>query len=62
MKPDFRVVDLAKNLSNRTAKNVRHLALEIPWHERLEALSKVLTCYGGSERIIVFTSTKADAN
>ena len=62
MKQDFRVVDLAKNLSNRTAQNVKHLAIDVPYHDRLEALSKVLTCYGGTERIIVFTSTKADAN
>lgn len=62
MKPDFRVVDLAQDLSNKTAKNVKHLAMECPWHERIEALGKVITCYGGTGKIIVFTSTKADAN
>lgn len=62
MKPNFRVVDLAQDLTNRTAKNIQHLAIECRWHERLDALSKVLNCYGGTGRILVFTSTKADAN
>lgn len=62
MKPNYKVVDLAKDLSNKTARNVRHLAIECPWHERLDALTKVLNCYGGTGRIICFSSTKADAN
>lgn len=62
MKPDFKVVDLCKDLSNKTAKNVRHIAIESPWHDRLDALTKVLNCYGGTGRVIVFSSTKADAN
>jgi ATP-dependent RNA helicase DeaD len=41
MKPDFRVVDLAQDLSNKTAKNVKHLAIDCPFHTRLDALSKV---------------------
>jgi ATP-dependent RNA helicase DDX21 len=49
-------------LSNKTAKNVKHLAVYSSWHDRLDALSKILTCYGGNGKIIVFTSTKADAN
>jgi superfamily II DNA/RNA helicase len=62
MKSDFRVIDLAVDLHNKTAKNVRHLAIDCPFHERLSALSKVLNYYGGTGRIIVFTSTKNDAN
>lgn len=61
MKPNFRVVDLAQDLSNKTAKNVKHLAIECPWNERLDALGRIISCYGGG-RTIVFTSTKADAN
>ena len=72
MKPDFKVVDLCKDLSNKTAKNVRHIAIESPYHDRLDALTKVrkyfiimtisVNCYGGTGRVIVFSSTKADAN
>jgi len=62
MRPDFRVVDLAQDLTNKTNRNVAHLAIDCPFHQRLDALSKVLSCYGGTGRIIVFTSTKADAN
>lgn len=62
MKPDFRVVDLAQDLSNKTAKNVKHLAMACPWHDRIEALGKIITCYGAGIKIIVFTSTRNDAN
>ena len=41
MKPNFRVVDLAQDLSNKTAKNVKHLAIECHWHDRLTVLAKV---------------------
>ena len=41
MKPDFAVVDLAQNLENKTARNIRHLAIECNYHDRLDALSKV---------------------
>jgi len=62
MKPDFRVVDLAQDLSNKTAKNVKHLAMECPWEDRIDALGKIITVYGGNGKIIVFTSTRNDAN
>lgn len=62
MKPDFRAVDLAQDLSNKTAKNVKHLAMECAWPDRIEALGKIITVYGKGGKIIVFTSTKADAN
>lgn len=41
MKEDFAVVDLAQNLANKTARNIRHLAIDCPAHERLDALAKV---------------------
>ena len=62
MSQDFRVIDLCENLTNKTAKNIRHLAVECPWHNRLEALSKLLNTYGGNGKILVFCSTKADCN
>lgn len=62
MKPDFRVVDLAQDLSNKTAKNVKHLAMECERDDRIDALSKIINVYGGVGKIIVFTQTKADAN
>ena len=41
MKPDFAMVDLAKNLENKTAKNIRHLAVECHSNDRLDALAKL---------------------
>jgi len=62
MKKDFQIVDLAQDLKNKTAKEVQHLLIECPFHNRLDALADVLICYGGGAKAIVFTSTKADAN
>lgn len=62
MKPTFKVVDLAMDLSNKTAKNIKHLAVECPWHDRLETLERIIACYAGTGKVLVFTSTKADAN
>ena len=41
MKQDFQVVDLAQDLTRRTARSIAHLAIDCPFPERLEALSKV---------------------
>ena len=41
MRQDFRVIDLAQDLTRRTAKHINHLAIDCPFPERLDALSKV---------------------
>lgn len=41
MKEDFQVVDLAQDLSHRTARGIQHYAIECDFSDRLEALSKV---------------------
>ena len=41
MDPDFQVVDLAMDLENKTAKNVKHLAIECPYFKQMESLVKV---------------------
>ena len=40
MEQNFRVVDLAQDLKNKTARNVKHLAIDCPFHDRLDALAK----------------------
>jgi len=32
------------------------------WHERFDSLEQILTFYGGSGKIIIFTKTKKDAD
>jgi len=41
MTPDHAMVDLAKDLSKKTAKNIRHIAMEVDHFSRLDALAKV---------------------
>jgi len=62
MRTDFKVVDLAKDLKNKTARDVQHLAVECPYYNRISALADILIFYGGATKTIVFTSTKVDAN
>jgi len=62
MQGNFRMVDLAQDLKNKTAKHVNHLAIDCPYQNRLSALADILICYGGNAKTIVFTQTKQDAN
>jgi ATP-dependent RNA helicase DDX21 len=62
LKPNFQFMDLVANLKNKTSKTVAHLAINVPYYNRVAALADILICYGGSGQTIVFTSTKAEAN
>lgn len=68
LKKNYRIVDLAKDLKNKTAQTVNHLAINCPYQNRLAVLADLLVVYGGGEsqngsgKAIVFTQTKADAN
>ena len=58
MKPGFKIIDLAQDLKNKTARQVQHLAIECPYQNRLSALADTLICYGKGAKTIVFTQTK----
>eukprot|EP00347_Sterkiella_histriomuscorum_P023162 403335713 len=62
LKPNYRLVDLAQNLTNKTAKSVQHLSICCPEQNKMSTLADLLICYGGDGRAIVFTQTKVDAN
>ena len=55
MKPSVRIVDLAVELKNKTARNVQHLAIQCPYQNRLSALADILVVYGKGGKVIVFT-------
>ena len=46
MTKDFKFVDLAQDLKNKTAREVEHLAIECPFFNRISALADTLVCYG----------------
>ena len=62
LKRDFKTVDLCKDLSYKTSKTIKHLAINCPYHNRMSALADILIIYGGFGQTIVFTQTKAEAN
>jgi ATP-dependent RNA helicase DDX21 len=62
LKPGYSSLDLVSNLKNKTSRTVAHLAINVPYHNRIGALADILLVYGGQGQSIVFTSTKAEAN
>ena len=55
-------MDLAKDLKGKTQKNITHIAINCPFHNRMQTLADILVIYGGLGQTIVFCSTKAEAN
>ena len=41
LKRNYRIIDLAKDLKNKTAKQVNHLAINCPYHNRLAVLADI---------------------
>eukprot|EP00826_Nyctotherus_ovalis_P064932 TRINITY_DN9534_c0_g2_i7.p1 TRINITY_DN9534_c0_g2~~TRINITY_DN9534_c0_g2_i7.p1 ORF type:complete len:700 (+),score=174.35 TRINITY_DN9534_c0_g2_i7:230-2329(+) len=63
LSPKYTLVDLAKDLTNKTASAVKHLAIFCPYFNRISILADVILCYGGIfGKTIVFTQTKVEAN
>lgn len=62
LSPNYQMLDLVKDLKNKTSRTVAHLAINVPYHNRVQALADILICYGGTGQTIIFTSTKAEAN
>jgi ATP-dependent RNA helicase DDX21 len=73
LRKGYKMIDLAQNLKNKTARRVQHLAVNVPFFKRIEALAslckihnssnnEIVQAYGDGGRAIVFTQTKADAN
>jgi superfamily II DNA/RNA helicase len=62
LRPNWQMIDLAKNLKDKTQKNINHISINCPYHNRQQTLADLLIIYGGLGQTIVFTSTKAEAN
>ena len=62
LKPSWKMIDLAKDLRAKTQKNINHISISCPYHNRMQTLADVLIIYGGLGQSIVFCSTKAEAN
>lgn len=61
--PAREFIDLVANSEVKTAKTVEHLAINCPYHMRVETIADVVLCYGGRHcRTIIFTETKSEAN
>ena len=62
MNKNWKMIDLAKDLKAKTQKNINHISINCPFHNRMQTLADILVIYGGLGQTIVFTSTKAEAN
>ena len=56
------MIDLAKDLKDKTQKNIDHVSIMCPYHNRMATLSDVLLTEGGDGKTIVFTETKREAD
>jgi len=57
------MIDLVKDLSNRTPTGVQHLAMHCIHMERTNSIADLIQCYGGKNKsTIVFVPTKKDCN
>lgn len=62
LKPNWKLIDLAKDLKDKTQRNINHISINCPFHNRMQTLADILIIYGGLGQTIVFCSTKAEAN
>lgn len=62
LRKDWKFIDLAKDLKGKTQKNINHISINCPFHNRMQTLADILVIYGGLGQAIVFTSTKHEAN
>ena len=62
LKPNWHMIDLAKDLKDKTQKNINHISINCPFHNRMQTLADILLIYGGLGQTIVFCSTKNEAN
>jgi hypothetical protein len=42
------MIDLAKDLKGKTQKNINHIAINCPYHNRMQTLADILVIYGGT--------------
>lgn len=47
LSPGYKLIDLVSNLKNKTSKTVSHLAINVPYYNRVAALADILIVYGG---------------
>lgn len=47
LKPDWKTIDLAKDLKDKTQKNIEHISINCPYHNRMQTLADILLIYGG---------------
>jgi len=60
---NYKIIDLVKDLKNKTAKAVQHLAIRCTKENKISMLGDILMCYGGlNSKAIIFAQTKVEAN
>lgn len=47
LKPSWRLIDLAKDLKDKTQRNINHISINCPFHNRMQTLADILIIYGG---------------
>jgi len=58
MRPDHLVINLAKDVQNKTNVNINHLAMECYDFTANGAINSIIDQYANGERTLVFSSTR----
>lgn len=59
---DYKTIDLVKDLKNKTAKSVEHLAIQCYDEHKVNALADILAIHATpNSKVIIFTETKIEA-
>lgn len=54
---------MVKLNGNQCSETIQHLAINCPYHQRIEVIADVVLIYAGKHsRTIIFTETKREAN
>lgn len=60
---DRQFIDMIKINGNQTSETIQHLAINCPYHQRIQVIGDVVLIYSGKHcRTIIFTETKKEAN
>jgi ATP-dependent RNA helicase DDX21 len=63
MKKDHCTIDLIKEGGTQASKNIRHLAVNVPYFERSQLIGDLVLVYSGAMgRSIIFCQSKKEAN
>ena len=61
LKTDWELIDLAKELRDRTLKKIDHLCVSCGYQNKIDTLDDLLKVHAGGNKTLVFTQSRMEA-